>query len=85
MATNTHGGAGRSFDDLTELYERLANIRGPGAGYTTYKDRTGEKSASERAQDRIENAVLGPYRFITENWKLLAIIAAAFMVLLARK
>lgn len=78
MATNTS-------DSLAELYERLANIRGPAAGYTTYKDRTGEKSAAERAQDRIEDAVLGPYRFITENWKLLAIIAAAFVVLLARR
>lgn len=81
MATNTH----RSFVDLSDLYDRLANIRGPGAGYTTYKDRTGEKPASERAQDYVEEAVLGPYRFIAENWKLLAIIAAAFVVLLAQR
>lgn len=83
MAINTHGGAGRSFTDLSNLYDRLANIRGPGAGYTTYKDRTGQAPFTERAQTAIEDAILSPIEFITQNWKLLLIIGFAFILYIA--
>ncbi len=79
-----HGGGGRSFDTNNNIYDLLANLRGPGSGSMySYKEQTGQKPFTERAQDTLEEVILSPIEFIMQNWKLVVIAAVAFVIYIA--
>lgn len=78
--TNAAQGAARA------AYDAINNLRGTATNPYTYKERTGQKPASERAQDAVETVVATTAgtleSFVMGNWKMILLAAVALIILL---
>lgn len=78
--TNAAQGAARA------AYDAINNLRGTATNPYSYKERTGQKPASERAQDTVET-IVGTTAdsiadFLAGNWKMILLAAVALIILL---